>query len=1242
MTGGHPGGTSSSGRTPRPGTATADLHAEVEAARKKPGRSVGKLVILNEIGRGGMGVVYRAWQDDLQRVVAVKMLSPEANDNMRKRFLREARLASRLRHPHIVAVHELGEHGTRAWFTMDLIEGTGLDVLIKKRRVTTPQFMQIAGAVAGALDYAHGVGVFHRDIKPSNVIVAPDGTAFLMDFGLAIEQAGASKLTMSGMVMGTPFYMSPEQARGESAAIDARSDVFSLGAVIYEGLTGHTPFARADMMSTMKAVVEDEPEAPSRKSAGVPRDLEVVCLKCLEKDPSRRYATAGALAADIERWVAGQSIEAKAAGLGSRAVKAIRRRLLWVGAGVAALAVLGLVGYFVDQQRRMKAELAALRDELARETDPEKRRALEAAIAARMEGRAPPEEKPVENPPAKPPEKPPEQPPVKAPDETSRGVLADEAGWEVLAGRIAPLRRAGTLGAALREVEAWKAETPQYRKRAADLAASIRFDAQAAFDRARTEAARLESEGKIADALRCFDAVLAMDLPDLAMLAAAEKRRLAQVQLDRDRAAALHLLDPLLAEILEYGTSLDFAAARQAVARVRQEAPSLSGDLEIWEGLISEAEAALACAAAGAEKSRGEELDLPIGKVKIEGATEQRIRLALAGGGEAQLRYAELPADDLLRFVRGGGAKPVGLGLLSLFCGREAAARRAWAESPRRAELDALADRISALAAETEARRALASLLEAARRKDWRKCREGLAQRAKFAESPAWRAAAAELSELEFQAAETVEGEPFAVPVRRWGLGFFMTWDFSAPAQLRDWRAELHAGGGSAGRQGLRLEDGAIWLRDGTLELNAPLRGDVEIRADFTLLEGEPAGFGIAAGGYRFVHRPGAARIEFSCFSQSPAKPRPLPEPGRMMHAVLRIAGGKVAVILDGEEVLSVPAEDPVFTSPPSFFTDRGTTVRIDNVVVNGQPPKAWADEWRARQALLARVGRGLALDKPQPLTDGATAGRFQTPDRALWITSDGALRGTASGDRPVAELFINERWRNFRLRLRFRFESGRNSGVDIRTAGNPIQIALPGDLPGKWRDLEVVALESAVTAMVDGQLPLLPYGWPDDPAAGGLRITVQDASVSFRDVVLEEIKSAPAEEEWRELLAGAEAAGFRLKGLAIEDRVLTGVAPVSLESVAPCGDGTWRIYAGAWEPTPLRITLRGETVFDHVIPGSNRVLMLRIRGDVLEARLDRTTIVEERKLKRGPGPMLLEWGKGRIALRSLKVRSAR
>jgi serine/threonine protein kinase len=277
----------------------------------------GKYDLLGEVGRGGMGVVYKARQRDLNRIVALKMIlaSERASAEEVSRFQIEARAAARLRHRNIVGIFEVGEEQGRHFFAMDFVEGQSLAAVIAGKPLPAEQAARWMVSIAQAVEHLHGLGLIHRDLKPSNILIDSEGEPMVTDFGLAKIFDGDSAATRTGAILGTPSYMSPEQASGRNSLVGVRSDVYSLGAVLYEMLSGRPPFREANPLDTLVQVLEGEPTLLRRLVANIPRELELICFKCLEKDPDRRYSSAAELAADLSRYLRGEAVEAQAGGV---------------------------------------------------------------------------------------------------------------------------------------------------------------------------------------------------------------------------------------------------------------------------------------------------------------------------------------------------------------------------------------------------------------------------------------------------------------------------------------------------------------------------------------------------------------------------------------------------------------------------------------------------------------------------------------------------------------------------------------------------------------------------------------------------------------------------------------------------------------------------------------------------------------------------------------------------------------
>jgi tRNA A-37 threonylcarbamoyl transferase component Bud32 len=324
---------------PTPGPASTPGDLPDGRSPELPGYDVQSI-----LGRGGMGVVYKARHRRLNRAVALKMLitGAYAGPDERARFQREAEAVASLHHANIVAVHDVGDHEGCPYFTMELLEGGSL----ARALGGTPQPDREAAALlitlAEAVQAAHRAGIVHRDMKPANILLTADGTPKVADFGLARHFEGEPSLTLSGARVGTPSYMAPEQVSGRTGTIGPAADIYALGALLYEVLTGRPPFRGETATETERQVIHDEPVPPSRLNTKVPRDLETICLKCLSKEPQRRYASAAALADDLRRFGEGRPIQARSVGWGERSWRWCRRNPTVAALLVTALALVGL------------------------------------------------------------------------------------------------------------------------------------------------------------------------------------------------------------------------------------------------------------------------------------------------------------------------------------------------------------------------------------------------------------------------------------------------------------------------------------------------------------------------------------------------------------------------------------------------------------------------------------------------------------------------------------------------------------------------------------------------------------------------------------------------------------------------------------------------------------------------------------------------------------------------------------
>src|SRR5437667_2838557 len=318
-----------------------------------PGRPMPMLMdfgdyeLLEQIGRGGQGVVFRARQKSLNRTVALKVinLGQWASKAHLKRFRLEAEAAAKVEHPGIVPIHEVGERDGSCYFSMKFVEGGQLDEVVTREAMPIRRAVEFIAKVARIVHYAHEHGILHRDIKPGNILLDQKGEPHLTDFGLVRLVESESSVTHTLDVLGTPSYMAPEQAVGNNAGVSSVTDVYGIGAVLYQLLTGQPPFASGATYETIKLLLDTEPKKPRLLNPKIDRDLSTICLKCLEKDPKRRYPSALALAEDLERWLKHEPIQARHTGVFARGKKWLQRNPTSALLAASLLALAAAVGW---------------------------------------------------------------------------------------------------------------------------------------------------------------------------------------------------------------------------------------------------------------------------------------------------------------------------------------------------------------------------------------------------------------------------------------------------------------------------------------------------------------------------------------------------------------------------------------------------------------------------------------------------------------------------------------------------------------------------------------------------------------------------------------------------------------------------------------------------------------------------------------------------------------------------------
>ncbi len=347
--------------------------------------------ILKELGRGGMGVVFKARQIALGRTVALKTILPQGalREASRRRFLQEAKAMALLQHPNIVQIHEIGQQGECPFLVMEYIEGESLSESLARKPWPPRKAAELLAVLAGAVHAAHVHGILHRDLKPNNILLSADGTPKICDFGLAKSLENPADQTQTGQFVGTPSYMAPEQVLGDRSTQSPAVDIYALGAVLYETLTGRPPFLADNPLETIRLVAKQEPIPPRQWQPKTPRDLETICLKCLAKEPRRRYASALDLAEDLKRFLAHEPIHARPVGPAERTWRWCRAHpsgaALMAVATAAVIVVLAVVLCF---NRRLSRELdrtdAARRQVLAAQEKLHRR--LTQEVADRLDG----------------------------------------------------------------------------------------------------------------------------------------------------------------------------------------------------------------------------------------------------------------------------------------------------------------------------------------------------------------------------------------------------------------------------------------------------------------------------------------------------------------------------------------------------------------------------------------------------------------------------------------------------------------------------------------------------------------------------------------------------------------------------------------------------------------------------------------------------------------------------------------
>jgi len=333
------------------------MSKEKKPKKKIEAKRLGEYVLTRLIGKGGMGVVYEAEKPGSKKHFALKVLLPALSSDKAslERFKREIEAGQKLDHPGIVKVHGVGVDGDKYFFAMDYISGLALDKIIDGEGIAPEKAARVIRDSADALQHAHDMGIVHRDVKPNNIILSGDGRVYITDFGIAREES-AARLTAEGQIMGTPFYMSPEQAMGRRKEISPASDIYSLGITFYELLTRTTPFRGLKIHQIVRKILTEDPIPPSQVAGGVPRDLEMVVMKAIRKEPQNRYGSAREFADDIDRFLEGKPVMARPMGKAAQLLRSVKRNKgLWATGAVAAIIIMAFVVFLAARSSAARA-----------------------------------------------------------------------------------------------------------------------------------------------------------------------------------------------------------------------------------------------------------------------------------------------------------------------------------------------------------------------------------------------------------------------------------------------------------------------------------------------------------------------------------------------------------------------------------------------------------------------------------------------------------------------------------------------------------------------------------------------------------------------------------------------------------------------------------------------------------------------------------------------------------------------
>ncbi len=1184
---------------------------------------IGKYVLLSELGRGGMGMVYKAWQEDLKRHVAIKVLTNE-DPTAVERFQREAQMAGAIRHPGLVAVHEYGQHEGKPYIVMDFIAGDPLDRVMKRKRLSTRVAVEIVAAAADALAAAHKKQIIHRDIKPSNMIVdlsrpAEGPKVSLTDFGLAKPVNLREKLTQVGTILGTPHYMSPEQAKGHQR-LDPRSDVYSLGAVLYELITARPVVDAPQVYEMLNRIITVEPVAPRVIDPRLPQDLETVVLKCLEKDASRRYKDAGEMAEDLKAFLEHRAVAAVPVGGVTRTVRWVKGKP-WLMATFAAVlaAALGLTLFVALRSGRaendaLRGELADLQTRLASAKTVEERAAVQRAIdekRAKLDHRASPpaEPKPVADTGVREAFEALKAQVLRAPRQYLTNVKACDAflaahgaapeadGARRLRVELDAVRTAETVkvmialdagvaeqcrtlkfGTALRLLEVDpELDATAVNGRVTWLKAEIARLAAAAWEQLVERARGLPRD----DARKVFEEALAFGLADYAAKVDEAIAALAappvEVKPPPDSPAALI-------------ASIASALLSDDVTKAKSLARSAAG-LDDIARAIAGLDDLLARALAGFAQRTGEKTTLQLAsgstvKVEIIGVRgDGLVTKVIEYNAETTYRMKDLAMAEVLAAARKGGMEAGPLAIATVLQGGK----------PDRVE--AIAPLLDALAVERRERAAIAAIEALRKSKDEKKTRDLLALiDGELGGTKAAEAAREEIEQvrlgLELKGIDVLS-LVHATVERAAGAETHLEYGFATDAEMADWFVEQQMvnAGDIEGNEVRRLSDG-LHIVNVRVSAGPAWRGGVEV--ELRLVADGPATGTLALWIDPFyvnwVPQTGAIGVGDRRAREPLFSGRGTPAAlGQEVTIKLVLKGRSLRVVAGAVD--ETRAVEPFNEALQFRLQSTGNAKAwLKRLTLEGVMDAAWAKK-AAVDKREPRVGPAVALFNGRTLAGW----RPETADR--WRAEGGALRGESvgNGDRETAQIITDKKFRNGRLSFDYKLERGRFTRVQFRSGVDAVIEWWLFSGEGGWRKFELVAVEERVSASIDG-VPIKVEPRSGTVVPGYLWFDVRAGGVTlFRDIKIQPIDPPPAMSRWTDLFNGSLDGWKVLAGAdkwSFDKGMLTADGPFAARSMLPfeVADITFRVKASEGSDAIFSFRFNGDRVgSDLAIPADGK-----------------------------------------------------